>query len=77
MGGINSKFEVNADVAAATYVGLTITQTAAAITASSALTIATGAGLTTGEAAKGVVYLNTQLALLAADVALIRAKINA
>jgi hypothetical protein len=75
-GNINSKLEVNDDVAAATYGGLVITWTSNEPTAGTTQTIADGTIPTVAELGQAVKNLNTQLTALGVDVGLIRTQVN-
>ena len=73
---INDKFEVNADVAAATGAAIDITWTANEPTAAVTQTIADGDVPTVAELGQYVANINAQLTKLLADIAALRTKAN-
>lgn len=73
----NAKDELMDDVAAATATGVTITWTSNEPTASTTQTIANGTIPTVAELGQYVANNEAQIALILADIALIRTAINA
>jgi uncharacterized protein YjdB len=75
--GYNSKDELMDDLAAATATGVTITWTSNEPTAATTQTIADGTIPTVAELGQYVANNEAQIALILADIALIRADLNA
>ena len=73
----NAKDELLDDVAAATVAALTITWTTGTPTASTAMTVADGAAVTSTETGVFMISTNAQVAALIVDVAAIRTAVNA
>jgi len=73
---INDKFEVTADVGAATAKALTITWTTNDPTASTAATVADGDAVASTETGVILKSMNAQIAAILVDIAAIRTSIN-